>query len=108
MHLSALLAAAVLAPGAAGAGDPLFPRLGNGGYDALHYDLALRYPTTTPQQHVSGRVKLTARATEALSRFDLDFGGDAIGAVTVDGARAAARRARQELVITPRRTIARG
>jgi hypothetical protein len=26
-------------PGAAGIGDPLFPRLGNGGYDVLHYEL---------------------------------------------------------------------
>ena len=28
-----------------GIGDPLFPTLGNGGYDAKHYTLALRYPT---------------------------------------------------------------
>jgi hypothetical protein len=30
-------------PGSAGLGDRLFPELGNGGYDALHYDVALRY-----------------------------------------------------------------
>src|SRR5688500_7910362 len=28
-------------PGADGLGDPYFPTLGNGGYDARHYDLAL-------------------------------------------------------------------
>ena len=30
-------------PGAVGIGDPLFPTLGNGGYDARHYSLGLRY-----------------------------------------------------------------
>ena len=30
-------------PGAAGLGDRLFPNLGNGGYDARHYHLDLRY-----------------------------------------------------------------
>jgi hypothetical protein len=29
-------------PGASEIGDPLFPGLGNGGYDAIHYSLALR------------------------------------------------------------------
>jgi hypothetical protein len=29
-------------PGSAGLGDRLYPTLGNGGYDALHYNLDLR------------------------------------------------------------------
>jgi aminopeptidase N len=107
--LAALLAAAFVAqPGAAGIGDPLFPRLGNGGYDALHYDLTLRYATRAPAQRVRGRVRMIARATQALSRFDLDFAGDSAGAVTVDGARAAVRRSRQDLVITPARALTAG
>jgi hypothetical protein len=36
-------------PGSVGIGDPLFPTLGNGGYDAKHYSLAVRYPTAAPQ-----------------------------------------------------------
>src|SRR4051812_12643688 len=107
--LALLLAAAAVAhPGAAGIGDRLFPRLGNGGYDALHYDLTLRYATRAPAQRVRGRVRMIARATQALSRFDLDFAGDSAGAVTVDGARAAVRRSRQDLVITPARALTAG
>jgi hypothetical protein len=62
-------------PGAAGIGDKLYPTLGNGGYDALHYDLRARYATSAPTQPLHGTVTIAARATQALSRFDLDFGG---------------------------------
>ena len=41
-------------PGAAGIGDPLYATLGNGGYDALHYDVDLRYATTDPAQQIDG------------------------------------------------------
>src|ERR1700712_4492136 len=60
-------------PGSAGLGDRLYPTLGNGGYDALHYDLALRYATAKPSQGIDGTVTMLARATKSLSRFDLDF-----------------------------------
>jgi hypothetical protein len=59
-------------PGAAGIGDPLFRGLGNGGYDADHYHLKLTYPSSTPQQTVRGTVTMLAKATHALSRFNLD------------------------------------
>ncbi len=36
-------AAAAARPGAAGVGDRLFPTLGNGGYDVVHYGLTLDY-----------------------------------------------------------------
>src|SRR3954464_6406840 len=93
-------------PGAPGVGDRLFPTLGNGGYDVQHYDLDLTYPSrfTDP---VNGTVTILARATQSLSRFDLDFGGKAVGGVKVNGDKAAFRRDadNQELVITPRRAI---
>lgn len=95
-------------PGAAGIGDRLYPELGNGGYDALHYDLDLRYATSKPSQGIDGTVTMTARATQSLSRFDLDFGGRGVGAVRVDGHAAGFRRTGEELVITPRRAIRRG
>src|SRR3982751_5343277 len=66
-------------PGAAGVGDRLFPQLGNGGYDVQHYDLDLRYATSAPTQSVDGTVTILATATQALSRFDLDFAGQSIG-----------------------------
>ena len=62
-------------PGAPGLGDRLFPRLGNGGYDVRSYDVHLTYPKKDPRQTVTGEVTLRAVATQALSRFDLDFGG---------------------------------
>jgi len=92
-------------PGAVGIGDPLFPALGNGGYDADHYSLVLRYPTAEPQQTVSGTVTMFARATQALSRFDLDFAGDSVESVSVDGRAATWTRSDDELVITPARAL---
>src|SRR4051794_37601857 len=94
-------------PGAADIGDPLFPGLGNGGYDALHYDLALTYPTSAPQQQVGGTVTMLAGATQDLSRFNLDFSGDAVRSVSVNGARAAFAFGGGELAITPRKALRR-
>jgi hypothetical protein len=93
------------APGASGIGDPLFPGLGNGGYDAIHYSLALRYATAEPQQTVSGKVTMTARATQALSRFNLDFAGDSVESVKVDGRSADWTWSDEELAITPRHPL---
>ena len=92
-------------PGAAGIGDPLFPGLGNGGYDVQHYDLDLRYATSAPSQPIDGTVTIVARATQALSSFDLDFAGQSVGGVSVDGRPAQWRRDGDELVVTPRRSL---
>jgi aminopeptidase N len=88
-------------PGAAGVGDRLFPTLGNGGYDAGRYDLSLTYPTSEPEQTVTGQVTMFARATQALSSFNLDFAGDSIESVSVNGDEAAWELDGEELVITP-------
>jgi aminopeptidase N len=95
-------------PGSAGIGDALFPTLGNGGYDVVHYDLDLRYETSAPGQPLDGVATILARATQSLSRFDLDFGGDSVGEVTVNGCHAAAARDGEELVISPTRPIRNG
>lgn len=95
-------------PGAAGIGDPLYPTLGNGGYQVAHYDLSLRYATSAPSQAIDGTVTVEAVATQALSRFDLDFGGSSVGSVAVDGRPATFTRDGDELVITPARPIAKG
>ena len=92
-------------PGSAGIGDPLFPTLGNGGYDAKHYSLAVRYPTAAPNETVQGKVTMYARATQALSRFNLDFDGDSVGSVAVDGRPAHFTWADEEIVITPKRPL---
>lgn len=91
-------------PGAPGIGDPLFPTLGNGGYDVQHYDVDVRYGKAFTDP-VEGTVTILARATQALSRFNLDFAGRSVGGVVVNGAPAQWRRDGSELVITPRRAI---
>ena len=108
---ASLAAPAVAAPpksGAEGIGDYLFPTLGNPGYDARHYTLDTRYPTTAPAQQVSGVVRMDAIATEKLGSFNLDFAGDSFGAVTVNGRRAAAEQADEDIVITPPGSIKAG
>jgi aminopeptidase N len=92
-------------PGAPSIGDPLFPGLGNGGYDLRHVTLNLRYPTAEPLQTVQGLAEIEARATQDLSRFNLDFAGDSIGRVSVDGRPAQSSWQGEELVVTPSRTI---
>ncbi|MER5529305.1 M1 family metallopeptidase [Streptomyces sp. NPDC002677] len=108
--VAALLAAAGTASastiGAAGAGDPYFPLSGNGGYHVGHYDLTLRYDTAS--RHLDGKAVLTARATQKLTRFDLDLNGLKVTRVTVDGRTARFSRSGQELVVTPSHTLAKG
>src|SRR5262245_37473210 len=103
--LAALPASANAAAGAAGIGDRLFPKLGNDGYDVQHYDVALNYATAAPERGIDGTVTITAKATQSLSRFDLDFAGDGVGSVAVNGRPAKYSRSGQELVITPAQTL---
>lgn len=92
------------APGPGSAGDSLFPDEGDGGYDAIHYALTIGYDPGT--RTLTGEDTVTARATQDLSRFDLDLHGLTVGSVTVDGTRAASyTRAADKLVITPARGI---
>src|ERR1044072_934121 len=91
--------------GAPGCGDPFFPLAGNGGYEVDHYSLAITY-----KDALSGHVAVFARATENLSRFDLDLRDFlTVSKVTVDGRRAAFSQKRtQELVIRPAEKLHRG
>ena len=91
-------------PGAPGIGDPYFPTDGNGGYDVAHYDLDLAYDPATDR--LKGRATISARATQALSRFNLDLNGLQVSAVQVDGRPARWRHVGDELTIIPQRAIA--
>jgi aminopeptidase N len=100
--------AAAYSPGAAGSGDPFFPFAGNGGYDVSHYDLGLEFDRST--NFLEGNTEIRARATQSLSRFNLDLRPFMeVSAVEVDGRRAGFRRdGEHELVITPREGIKNG
>ncbi|WP_053914032.1 M1 family metallopeptidase [Streptomyces sp. SCSIO 75703] len=93
-------------PGGPGLRDPYFPKAGNGGYDVRHYGLVLDYDPA--RRHLSGTATVTARATEALSAFDLDLDGLTVEEVTVDGRTARWSRAGQELTVRPRDGLRRG
>ncbi|MFI9510297.1 M1 family metallopeptidase [Nocardia sp. NPDC052566] len=87
-------------PGSDGLGDPYYPKDGNGGYDALNYDVAIDYD---PPSHVlKGKATVTAKATQHLSAFNLDFAGPAVKSVAVNGQPARfATTGEHELVVTP-------
>ena len=92
--------------GASGVGDPYFPELGNGGYDAQHYTIDLDVDLDTTS--IVGSVTMSARATQALSRFNLDFAGFTLQDIQVDGQVARFTRHNRELIITPQSIIADG
>src|SRR3954464_12486809 len=87
-------------PGAPGIGDPYFPLEGNGGYDTQHYDLTFSYDPATDR--LEGLAIITAKATQDLSRFDLDLQQLDVSSVTVDAKTASFNRDGQELQITPK------
>jgi aminopeptidase N len=92
--------------GAAGIGDPYYPLYGNGGYRVSHYGIDVTYRPGSGR--LTGTTVIKARATQRLSRFDLDFLLRTTS-VTVNGARASfVHRPRHELVVTPASTLARG
>ncbi|MEU8712949.1 M1 family metallopeptidase [Streptomyces sp. NPDC048663] len=92
--------------GAPGIGDPYFPELGNGGFDARHYDLDVAYNPDTDR--LDGVTTLTARATQNLSSFDLDLQKLEVARVEVNGRNARFTRSGDEITITPRSTLPKG
>jgi Peptidase family M1 domain/Peptidase M1 N-terminal domain len=90
-------------PGAPGIGDPYFPLDGNGGYDVADYELDVDYEPATDV--LSGVASIRARATQNLSRFNLDLVGLTVRAVFVDGRRATWSRDEGELTVTPQRPL---
>ncbi|MEU4193737.1 M1 family metallopeptidase [Kribbella sp. NPDC026611] len=87
------------APGAPGVGDSVFPNLGNGGYQAEHYLIEMKYDPTT--KLIDATTTMQAQATQRLSQFDLDAYGLDIASVEVDGHPATFTQDGHELVVTP-------
>ncbi|MFF4976463.1 M1 family metallopeptidase [Streptomyces sp. NPDC001083] len=93
-------------PGADGIGDTYFPQLGNGGFDARHYDLDVAYNPDTDR--LDGRTTLAARATQNLSSFDLDLQKLEVTKVEVNGRRAGFTRTGDEIRVTPHGPLSKG
>jgi aminopeptidase N len=92
--------------GSSSLNDPLYPWMGNGGYDAKHYTIDLRVPAD--HKTVEGMTVMEATATEDLSSFNLDLGSLQVKSVLVNGARANFNHDDPELTITPSETISKG
>ncbi|MDO8184111.1 M1 family metallopeptidase [Conexibacter sp. JD483] len=92
----------VYTAGARTLNDSLFPTIGNGGYDATHYDLDLAY-TNILTRVLRATAAITATATQNLSEFSFDFQGLVVTGVTVNGAPAtfAYDFDNAKLVVTP-------
>jgi aminopeptidase N len=81
-------------------GDPVYPKLGNYGYDAQSYSIDLS--VDMERNTISGTTGMSALAAVDLSAFNLDFERFDIARVTVDGAEARFNQSSaSELTITP-------
>jgi aminopeptidase N len=92
----------VFTPGARTLDDTLFPTIGNGGYDAQHYDLDLDYDVAS--MVLEGTATVRAVATQDLANLSFDLAEwNLVSAVTVDGRPATFRAdaAAQKLIVTP-------
>ena len=93
-------------PGSLGLGDPLYPGLGNGGYEVSHYTLTL--DVDVARNFISGNAEIEANATQALSAFNLDMRGLDVIETRVSGRPASHSRSGNELTIMPNAPIRNG
>jgi aminopeptidase N len=91
--------------GAAGIGDPYFPDYGNGGYRVRHYNVRVAFHPKT--ERLRGVTSLKARATQRLTRFNLDLVLRP-SKVKVNGHRARFRHHGHELIVRPAHAIRKG
>lgn len=81
------------------AGDPYFPALGNSGYDAQHYNVALTIDQK--KREVRGTTTVELTPTDDLLSFTFDLVGFDVSTVTVNGSAATFDRPANKLRITP-------
>ncbi len=86
-------------PGSEGLGDRLYLKLGNGGYDAQHYDIDLKFSPAT--YRISATTAMDAIATQDLSSFSLDLFGLSVESVSVKGMDAESKCVDHKLTISP-------
>jgi aminopeptidase N len=92
--------------GSAGIGDPYFPKMGNGGYDALRYQIELDVEPAAGS--LKGSTTIEARALQDLDSFNLDFDGLEVDEVSIGGRTSKFERHDGELVVMPARRLAKG
>ncbi len=95
--------------GAPGLGDSYYPNLGNGGYDAQSYTVAITWDPAVGT--LTGTTSMVAIATQNLSTFYVDFGELSLIEITVNGAAALASKTDSSdinLLVEPTQPIAVG
>lgn len=92
--------------GGASSGDPYYPTLGDSGYDALHYDIALRYRPSS--RSLSAVTSIRLRPSIALTSLALDLRGLNVSSATVDGRPARFSQTAEKLRVRPATPLARG
>ncbi len=90
--------------GGADVGDPLFPGLGNSGYDVRHYDIAI----DVSGDEFRAEANLELIPDVPLTSFNLDLVSMVVDRVFVDGVEAQFERDGRELIITPATTLPQG
>jgi aminopeptidase N len=93
-------------PGGTSSGDPYYPTLGDSGYDALHYDIALRYRPGT--RHLTAVTAVRLAPLVRLSSLALDLRGLRVSSVTVDGRPARFSQTDEKLLVRPAHPLAQG
>lgn len=98
--------AEVASPRAGGdeVGDPLFPGLGNTGYDVQHYDIAI--DVSGDEFRAEANIELIPDAP--LTSFNLDLVGMEVDRIFIDAVAATFEREGRELIITPTSTLPQG
>ena len=110
VFLAALLGAGVAVggiafEGAAGVGDPYYPKMGNTGYDVSEYDVDLRFQRsgTVKSETLISAVADTDEGSPGigppLGSFHLDFRGPKVTRLEVNGLEASYSREGQELIV---------
>ncbi|GAA1959775.1 M1 family metallopeptidase [Amycolatopsis minnesotensis] len=94
------------APGESGSGDSYLPSHGNSGYRVRHYDLELDYRIVS--NRLAAQARITAVATQALSRLSLDLAGFRVARVQVDGRAARFTRGVGKLHVKPAKSLPAG
>jgi len=92
--------------GAAGLHDPVYPHLGNGGYDVAHYAIDLQVAMAS--NTITGTTTIQAQTTQPLRALNLDFWGLEIDTVQVNDRPAHFSRTGSELTLTPASALAGG
>ena len=86
-----------------GLGDPIYPFLGNPGYDVQNYNLDLT--VAVDANMISGSAEIEAVATQDLSKVMFDFSGMRVHQVAVNDQLAQFERKETKLIITPQEML---